>query len=273
MRGRPHPKTALKSGAINESSQMNVITATSDWYRLPSVAAAEGYAIGTGLIGAEYTDAYSLRLAAVAPGGRIPIGLSACNQTLFVIEGEGIASLAGKDFKVCQGAIIKVPRGGLHALRNTGAVPICLFVIHDPPLAIGAVAAGEEQGARQLPAGAAAEVVSTRRSAWLPFEAAGVQGYEMKPMILGAELTDAYSIDLMRVAPGGFSAAHTDQGRHAFAILAGQGCLTVDGQVLDFGQGDIVKVPQGSLHALHNRAEGPLEFLAIYDPPRRRRQN
>ncbi|MGN5477727.1 hypothetical protein ACTMU2_14650 [Cupriavidus basilensis] len=41
----------------------------------------------------------------------------------------------------------------------------------------------------------------------------------------------------MRVAPGGFSAAHIDQGRHAFAILEGQGCLTVDGQPLDFRTG------------------------------------
>ena len=258
---------------------MNVITATSDWYR-SSVATSEGYAIGAGLIGCEYTDAYSLRLTRVAPGGHIPMRVGMCNQALFVIDGEGTASLDGKGHALCQGAVIKIPRGVPHALRNTGVVPIELLVIHDPPLRNGAVTAGEEQGDKQLPGrGAEAqgantpEVVSTGLIAWQPFEAASVQGYELKPMILGAELTDAYSVDLMRVAPGGFSAAHTDQGRHAFAILEGQGCLTVDGQPLDFGQGDIVKVPQGSLHALHHRGTGPLEFLAIYDPPRRRSGN
>ncbi|MGN5477726.1 cupin domain-containing protein [Cupriavidus basilensis] len=95
---------------------------------------------------------------------------------MFVIDGEGIVSLDGKGHELCQGAVIKIPRGVPHALCNTGAVPIELLVIHDPPLRIGAVTAGEAQGDKQLPGrGAEAErartpeVVSTGPIAWQPF--------------------------------------------------------------------------------------------------------
>lgn len=260
---------------------MNVITATSNEHGSPSMATAEGHASRSGLIGREYTDAYSLGLTRVEPGGCVPTRVGERNQAFFVIEGEGIASLAGRSQEIFRGALIKVPRGVPHELRNTGAVPMQLLAIHDPPREIitSTDRVCDEPGPT-IPLTAAdatecmkaPEIVATGTIAWKAFEAAGVQGYELKPSILGQELTDAYSVDLMRVAPGGFSAAHTDQGRHAFVILAGQGRLTIDGQTFHFNQGDIVKVPQGSLHALHNDAVGALEFLAIYDPPRRRGQ-
>ncbi|RDK05308.1 cupin domain-containing protein [Cupriavidus lacunae] len=256
---------------------MKVITAMSNWYRSPSTTTSAGYACRSGLIGQEYTDAYSLGLARVDPGGRTPTGVGVGNQAIFVIDGKGIASLAAEDSEVCRGSIIKIPGGVPHELRNTGAVPMWLLTIHDPPLEPEASAAGVNErpestwqrsgeACRKAP-----EVVATESLAWKVFEAEGVKGYELKPMILGDELTNAYSVDLMRVAGGGFSAAHTDHGRHAFAILEGQGCMVIDGQTFDFQQGDIVKVPQGSLHELRNHGGAPLVFLAIYDPPRRRK--
>lgn len=258
---------------------MHVITAISNFYWSPSTTISAGYAIRSGLIGQEYTDAYSLGLARVDPGGRTPAAVSVRNQALFVIDGEGIASLDAEDSDVCRGSIIKIPSGVLHELRNTGAVPMWLLTIHDPPLELEAGAAGASarlESARPRSGGEcgkAAEVVATAALAWKAFEAEGVEGYELKPMILGDELTNAYSVDLMRVAEGGFSAAHTDHGRHAFAILEGQGCMVIDGQAFNFQRGDIVKVPQGSLHELRNHGGTPLEFLAIYDPPRRRKRS
>lgn len=256
---------------------MNVMTATSNWYWSPSMTAPAGYAFSSGLIGQEYTDAYSLGLARVDPGRRTPAAVSVRNQAFFVIDGEGIVSLAAENSEVCGGSIIKVPCGVLHELRNTGAVPMWLLTIHDPPLELDISAAGvnEKLESTRQRSGEeyrrAPDVVATEAIAWKAFEADGVKGYELKPMILGDELTNAYSVDLMRVAEGGFSAAHMDHGRHAFAILEGQGCMVIDGQTFNFQRGDIVKVPQGSLHALHNHGGAPLVFLAIYDPPRRRK--
>ncbi len=258
---------------------MNVITTTSCTHWSPLAAAPEGHAIRAGLIGDEYTDAYAVGLARLEANGRLSPRISSQNQAFYVMEGEGIASLAGQHSAFCQGALIKVPRGVRHAIRNTATTPLWLLAIQDPPMAAEAdvtglghaqdLASPHLEVARQdehVP-----EVVNAAAMAWKAFEAPGVEGYELKPMLVGEEHTDAYSVDLMRVAAGGFSAAHTDRGRHAFVILEGQGRLTVDGEPFDFRQGDIVKVPPGSLHAVHNVAGDPLVFLTIYDPPRRRK--
>lgn len=114
-------------------------------------------------------------------------------------------------------------------------------------------------------------VIDTTALEWRAFEAAGVEGYESRPAVIGSEYTDAYSMDVVRVAPGGYSPAHTDEGRHAFYILEGQGRLVADGQEFAFSKGDIVKVPPGSVHAVSNDGAVPLVFLTIYDPPRVRK--
>ncbi|CAG2150730.1 hypothetical protein LMG31506_04277 [Cupriavidus yeoncheonensis] len=258
---------------------MNVVTTTSYTYWSPLSAAPEADAFRAGLIGEEYTDAYTLGLARLEADEQIRPRISPHNQAFFVMEGKGVASLAGAQRAFCQRAVIKIPRGVRHAIRNTAATPMWLLAIQDAPVAWQANAAGADQapdlarqrrGAERV-AESAPEVVNDDAMTWKPFEAPGVQGYELKPMLVGEEHTDAYSVDLMRVAARGFSAAHTDRGRHAFVILEGQGRLTVDGEPFDFRQGDIVKVPAGSLHAVHNAGDDPLVFLAIYDPPRRRK--
>lgn len=245
---------------------MNVITATSNWYWPPATAAA-GHAISTGLIGPEYTDAYSLGLARIEPGGCSPAHASVHNRAYFVMDGEGVALCAGAERDFSRGALVKVPCGVVTQLRNSGSSTLWLLIICDSALEPG-TDAGESLSARQL---SEAEVVPAEAVAWKAFEAAGVQGYELKPTIIGDELTHAYSVDLMRVAPGGFSDAHADQGRHAFVILEGAGHVIIDGQTFRFEQGDIVKVPPGSLHALRNHGDDSLVFLTIYDPPRRRK--
>ena len=114
-------------------------------------------------------------------------------------------------------------------------------------------------------------VINTSELEWRAFGAAGVVGYELKPSVIGGEYTDSYSMDVVRVAPGGYSAAHVDEGRHAFYILEGRGRLVVDGQAFQFGKGDIVKVPPKSPHEVHNDGSEPLLFLTLYDPPRVRK--
>jgi quercetin dioxygenase-like cupin family protein len=114
-------------------------------------------------------------------------------------------------------------------------------------------------------------VLDTRELAWRGFDVAGVSGYEIKQSVIGNEYTDAYSVDIVRVAPGGYSSAHIDEGRHAFFILEGRGRLVLGEQAHEFGAGDVVKVPPKVVHEVHNDASEPLVFLTIYDPPRVRK--
>jgi quercetin dioxygenase-like cupin family protein len=106
---------------------------------------------------------------------------------------------------------------------------------------------------------------------WKPFEAGTLQGYSLKPQVIGGEYTDAYSADLVRIEPGGFSASHVDKGRHAFYILQGTGRITLDAQAFELEPGSIVKVLPGVAHEMRNTGDAPLVLLALYDPPRQRK--
>jgi quercetin dioxygenase-like cupin family protein len=106
---------------------------------------------------------------------------------------------------------------------------------------------------------------------WMPFEADSLKGYSLKPQVIGAEYTDSYSADLVRIEPGGMSASHVDTGRHAFYILQGRGRITLDMQAYELKPGSIVKVLPGVAHEMRNVGEEPLVMLALYDPPRQRK--
>ncbi|CAN5510126.1 hypothetical protein BH09PSE5_BH09PSE5_19940 [soil metagenome] len=114
-------------------------------------------------------------------------------------------------------------------------------------------------------------VLNTDELPWKVFAADTLKGYEMKPGVIGAEYTDAYSADLVRVAPGGYSASHVDKERHAFYIVSGRGVITIGDDSFGVSAGSIVKFPPLVPHAVRNNGDVDLVLLAIYDPPRLRR--
>ena len=105
---------------------------------------------------------------------------------------------------------------------------------------------------------------------WTPVTVEGSEGYEFMFNLVGADYTDAYSVDLVRVAPAGYSPVHIDQDNHAFFFIEGTGQVTIAGQVHPVGPGSVVKIPFGALHSIENTGDQHLLFLTIYDPPRKR---
>ena len=113
-------------------------------------------------------------------------------------------------------------------------------------------------------------IVQTQDLPWKPFEADTLRGYALKPQVIGHEYTDAYSADVVRIAPGGASLSHVDTGRHAFYVLEGRGEFTLAGERWPLRPGCIVKVPPQVPHEMRNDGDEPLVLLALYDPPRQR---
>ena len=111
-------------------------------------------------------------------------------------------------------------------------------------------------------------VTSSDSLPWNMLSVEGSQGYEFKFNLIDKAYTDAYSVDLVRVAPGGHSPVHFDQDNHAFYFIEGAGTVTIAGEVHPVHSGSVVKIPFGALHSIENTGAGPLLFLTIYDPPR-----
>lgn len=261
---------------------MNIVTATAGWFDAPSTDGIPWPSSFKSVIGCEYTDAYSAGLLHLAPNSRLDVGASTCGRALFSVRGAGLIVAADLVYPIEKGLVVKLGRNVEYALINRSNVPFEALVIQDgahlsshngsTSAAVDAYKLkADDIGTTRESIHDALEIIDSGSLDWRPFEAQGVTGYALKPSIIGAEHTAAYSIDMLRVAPTGFSAAHTDQGRHAFFILDGRGSITVDGERFDFERGDMIKVPPKSVHELRQHGSEPLLFLAIYDPPRSRK--
>jgi quercetin dioxygenase-like cupin family protein len=116
-------------------------------------------------------------------------------------------------------------------------------------------------------------VLSVNESEWMPFNVEDSRGYEFKFGIIGNEYTDAYSMDLVRIAPGGYSPVHIDPDNHAFYFTEGTGIVIIAGEKFEVQAGSVVKIPFGAMHSMENTGAIPLVFLTIYDPPRNRKKS
>lgn len=103
---------------------------------------------------------------------------------------------------------------------------------------------------------------------WTPHQIEGSKGFEFIFDILGGEYTDAFSMDIVRVAQGGYSPEHIDPDNHAFYILSGEGEIDIADASHRVRPGSVVRIPRGVVHAVRNAGEGELVLLTIYDPPR-----
>lgn len=121
-----------------------------------------------------------------------------------------------------------------------------------------------------MEADVAEPVSSADAVAWTPFAIENSQGFEFKFGIIGPEYTSAYSVDLVRVAPGGYSPRHVDGDNHAFYIISGKGEVAIQQRTWEVGPGSVVKIPVKIVHSVKNIGDEPLLFLTIYDPPRKR---
>jgi len=105
---------------------------------------------------------------------------------------------------------------------------------------------------------------------WISHEIPGSSGFHFVFDVLGAEYSDAFSADLVRVAVGGFSPYHIDPDNHAFYIVEGVAGITVADLEYRVKKGEVIRIPKGVVHAIRNEGEDTLVMLALYDPPRDR---
>jgi mannose-6-phosphate isomerase-like protein (cupin superfamily) len=113
-------------------------------------------------------------------------------------------------------------------------------------------------------------VTSPEQGPWISHEIEGSSGFKFVFDVLAAEYTDAYSMDLVSVAVGGFSPHHIDPDNHAFYILEGHADILVADQEYRVAKGEVIRIPKGVVHGIRNGGDVPLVMLAVYDPPRDR---
>ncbi len=87
------------------------------------------------LIDAQKSPAMSVSILDISPEVEIPIHTHETQaDSIYVLEGEGVAYVNGTWQSIGPGDYILVPPGEEHAVRNTGPGSLRLFIVHSPPL-------------------------------------------------------------------------------------------------------------------------------------------
>lgn len=70
----------------------------------------------------------------IAPGADAgPEEEHAGDQIVYVVEGEAIVRLAGREHRARAGSLVMIPAGTRHHVRNPGRVPLFFLTVYAPP--------------------------------------------------------------------------------------------------------------------------------------------
>ena len=98
------------------------------------------------------------------------------------------------------------------------------------------------------------------------------RGYQFKALT-EQSYTEAYSCELIRLKPGDHSVPHVERWNHLLYILSGTGDITIEGSTSALKHGTVCQVRAGEKHSMRNLGGEEMLLLAIYDPPRKRRDD
>jgi quercetin dioxygenase-like cupin family protein len=103
-----------------------------DWTPF-KVENSQGFNFKFGLIGSEYTGAYSVDLVSVDVGGYSPRHVDPDNHAFYIISGTGEIAIQDRTWQVGPGSVVKIPVQVVHSVKNIGDVPLLFLTIYDPP--------------------------------------------------------------------------------------------------------------------------------------------
>jgi mannose-6-phosphate isomerase-like protein (cupin superfamily) len=68
----------------------------------------------------------------VIPPGRAPMHSHTYDEVVYVVEGEGVLHLGGRDTPLAPGSCIHLPPFVMHCLENVGSVPMRVMGVFHP---------------------------------------------------------------------------------------------------------------------------------------------
>lgn len=93
-------------------------------------------------------------------------------------------------------------------------------------------------------------------------DAAGDKGFDI---VVETERSQAGIFVLQPNGDTGESEGH--DGDQIIYVESGEGKLSLEEEVVDCRPGDVIIIPAGTRHAVHNSTAKPLRMLTIYAPP------
>jgi quercetin dioxygenase-like cupin family protein len=211
-------------------------------------------------------------IAELEPGGRLPAHVHSYEDTLFVLEGEGVLDTADGAFVLRPGDYGVMAIGAPHALRNVSHATLrwANMVAPQPR----ARCAYDTYAVPALPERdpVPVDVRDPRTRSFGHVDPAGTDPHlvdgalAVTPMIdqgLGAH---QLAISMVRLAPRSVVDAHDHPYEEAFLILEGEVEATFAEESIRMGPGDVAWAGVGCVHAFANAGPGIARCLATQAP-------
>lgn len=82
----------------------------------------------------QQTDRTQTAVMTITPGADAgPEERHDADQIVYVVEGEALVRLDGREHRAGPGALVTIPAGVPHHVRNPGAVPLFFVTMYAPP--------------------------------------------------------------------------------------------------------------------------------------------
>jgi mannose-6-phosphate isomerase-like protein (cupin superfamily) len=82
----------------------------------------------------QQTDRSQTAVMTIAPGADAgPEERHDGDQIVYVVEGEGVVRIEEREHRAGPGALVMIPAGARHHVRNPGRTPLFLVTVYTPP--------------------------------------------------------------------------------------------------------------------------------------------
>jgi len=82
-------------------------------------------------------------------------------------------------------------------------------------------------------------------------------------VLISAQEGPNFALRKFSMLPGGGMPRHTNTVEHEQYVLRGQAKIGIGAEVYEVKQGDVVFIPEGTMHFYENTGDEPFEFLCI----------
>lgn len=200
-------------------------------------------------------------IAVIAPGAGLPGHTHPCTEAMVLLEGDAVATVEGRRYRLRQYDAVHVPPGVPHAVENAGATParvFAAFASSSPGRDPASLPAGHDCAAP--PPGAAERVA--RFDAAARYDLA--DGADFRDLFQGYPGCEGICGGYALFQPGKSLPCHTHDYDESISIIVGEAvCQVAGAEYLLSGCGTAL-VPRGRPHRFVNRSDRPMAMIWVY---------
>jgi mannose-6-phosphate isomerase-like protein (cupin superfamily) len=192
-------------------------------------------------------DVFEQAVLECPPGRSQPISVGEVEETLFVLDGEGVVHVRGETHRLEPEVAVYLPPGSTFVLESSGPEPLRLVAVRVPDPSPGPPSGPQVQRATD------AELAPATAQREFRILADPQSGLRSATHFVG-------------YIPAGRSREHFHTYDEVIYVLEGGGALHADGAERPVAAGSCIQLPARTVHCLENTGDAPMRVVAVFRP-------